>query len=138
MNFVVIITDDDPVTIFLHSKVVAHSELSNDPLRFSSGQETLDYLNKHHEDGKTYLILLDINMPGMNGWQLLDAISQQSYSDRIYTLMVSSSIDLIDHKRAIAHKQVIGYLEKPITEKAIREIRKSAAFEEILKNLSLN
>jgi CheY-like chemotaxis protein len=138
MSIVVIITDDDPVTIFLHSKIVKFSELSNDPLRFSSGQETLDYLDKHHEDGKPYLILLDINMPGMNGWQLLDAINQQSYSDRIYTLMVSSSIDIIDHKRAAAHKQVIGFLEKPITEKAIREIQKSAVFGEILKNLSLH
>lgn len=129
MSFTVIITDDDPVTLFLHQTIVKKSELSTEQESFSSGQETLDYLDGHCEDGKPYLILLDINMPLMTGWELLDVINTKPYSDQIYAVMVTSSIDRADHKKAKAYKQIIGYLEKPI------QINRLQAFQTFFKDI---
>ena len=116
----VIIVDDDPAFVFLHQLLVKQSELSADPLVFFNGQEALDHLDSvDHRNGQS-LLLLDINMPTMNGWDLLEAINARSYAEHVFAIIVSSSIDTNDHKKAKTYKQVMGYLEKPIRVKELR------------------
>jgi CheY-like chemotaxis protein len=61
-------------------------------------------------------------MPRMNGWDLLEAINVRSYAEHVSAIIVSSSIDTNDRKKAKTYKQVIGYLEKPIQAKDLRDI----------------
>ena len=133
MSLTVIITDDDPVALFLQSIIVRECGLGEDLLNFNTGRETLDYLRDHYEDGNAYFILLDINMPEMNGWQLLDAITRERFADNIYVAMVSSSIDTSDRKTAKRYKQVVGYFEKPIDNNVMKDFFQSAFFKEIVR-----
>jgi len=119
----VIIVDDDPVVVFLHQFLVKQSELSTDPLAFHNGQEALDHLDSLDHQNRRSLLLLDINMPTMNGWDLLEAINARSYADHISAIIVSSSIDINDHKKAKTYKQVKGYLEKPIRVKELHDLK---------------
>lgn len=73
MAFNVLISDDDPVTLFLHQVMVKKSELSAYPLSFSSGGQT--------------------NMPEVTGWQLPDTIQIEPDADRICLVMALSSIE---------------------------------------------
>ena len=114
INFKVIVIDDDPITVWLHQFIVRQSELSKDPLAFLSGQQALDYLDACDHGDKPFLLLLDINMPSMNGWEVVESIASRIYWENVFVVVVSSSIDSSDRKRANVYKQVIDYLEKPI------------------------
>jgi CheY-like chemotaxis protein len=133
MSLTVIITDDDPVALFLQSIVVRKCGLREELLNFNSGKDTLEYLRCHFGDGKAYVILLDINMPDMNGWQLLDAIAGERFADNVYVVMVSSSIDISDRRTAKGYKQVVGYFEKPIDKNVLKDFFRSVFFGEIVK-----
>jgi hypothetical protein len=49
MNLTVILTDDDPVELFIHKKALQRSQFAFDPLCFSGGRQTLDFLNGHQK-----------------------------------------------------------------------------------------
>jgi CheY-like chemotaxis protein len=133
MSLSIIIIDDDPVSVFLHKVVVIKGELSADPQTFFGGQEALDYLDARDRRPSVYLLLLDINMPVMSGWDFLDAIRSRSYADQVYAVIVSSSIDTGDHKKAEQYKQVIGYLEKPINVRMLQDFKSSDVFQRLVK-----
>lgn len=63
------------------------------------------------------IILLDINMPIMDGWQFIElysALIEQHPTKEIKLYLLSSSIDLNDHKKAKALSAVNGFIIKPI------------------------
>lgn len=110
----VLIVDDDAIVLFMHDLVVKNSGLANETIQFSNGKEALQYLN---ENGPFhyYIILLDLNMPVMNGWQLLTALNKTSYRDRLDVTIVSSSIDPYDIRKSEMFPMVKRYLSKPLS-----------------------
>jgi CheY-like chemotaxis protein len=114
MSLHILLIDDDETSIFIHKTLVETSALSLEPLCFSNSAATLDYLDEHHRAGDRYVLLLDINMPVIDGWAFLDAIQQKPYADALSIFIVTSSIDRADRKRASEYKQVIEYFEKPL------------------------
>ena len=117
-EFTVLITDDDPVTLYMHKLCVKKSGLSQSFVGFSSANETLEYLDASHGSGVKYLILLDINMPVMSGWELLDSIIKREYGG-INVVMVSSSVNVEDYRKAESYDQVVGFIEKPLSQAKI-------------------
>jgi CheY-like chemotaxis protein len=115
MKMKVLIVDDDEVVLFLHDIMVRESGLSATPLVFNNGSKALAYLNEQTRQDEKYLMLLDINMPVMNGWQLLERLERSDMKDRIVVVMVTSSIDVNDARKARTFPLVIDYLEKPVT-----------------------
>lgn len=114
MSLKVLVVDDDEVVIFLHKMMVEDSGLSPEPISFKDGKAAIEYLNEQYKEGDFYLILLDINMPVMNGWEFLDAIQTMPFSNLTSVVMVTSSIDSIDRDKAKQYTQVIDYIEKPL------------------------
>ncbi|HYG18655.1 MAG TPA: response regulator [Ohtaekwangia sp.] len=113
MSLTVIITDDDPVAVYIQRTLLQRSKIGSTPLTFLKGRETLAYFDLHYKRGETYLILMDINMPDITGWELLDILKQRNY-DGIHVAVVSSSIDNADLEKSKNYDQVVGYFEKPI------------------------
>ena len=116
MSLKVLIIDDDEVVLYIHKVIVMNSNLSRDPMTFLNGKKTLDYLVTHYTPENQYLLLLDINMPIMNGWELLEAIKNHGFTDNISVIMATSSINQTDRELAAKYIQVIAYAEKPISE----------------------
>ncbi len=86
---------------------------------FRDGEEAMKFLETHIMD-TSYLpdvIILDINMPYMDGWQFLDAFHnmKERIGKPIDIYMVSSSMDDRDAIRARSFEEVKDYVEKPIT-----------------------
>lgn len=136
MSIQVLIVDDDQVVVFLHKTIVSRSSLSANPTTFISGRKTLEYLDTHHRSGDKFLVLLDINMPMMNGWELLEEISKKSYANDILVAMVTSSINKLDKDRVKEYPQVIEYIEKPITLEICEALAKHPSLSELLGIIS--
>ena len=83
-------------------------------MTFSNGNAALEYLETEFKDNQQYLILLDINMPVMNGWEFLDALQSMPFANNVFIIMVTSSVDTGDKTKAKKYPQIISFLEKPL------------------------
>lgn len=110
----IFIIDDDPTIIMLHRAFVSKNKWADKPRTFLNGKLVLDHLKEHDDPAKEYLFLLDINMPVMNGWQLLETLKGSPIAERVHVFMVTSSVDSNDRAMAEKFPFVLGYLEKPL------------------------
>lgn len=115
----ILLIDDDSILNFIHIKIVSSLFPDVPIIIFKNGKEALNYVKKN--SNSSYLIFLDINMPEMNGWEFLEAISsiEQITSQ---THILTSSIDKIDQVKASQNKAVVSYLIKPLTKESLKEI----------------
>jgi CheY-like chemotaxis protein len=84
---------------------------------FANAADALTSLEKERPD----LIFLDINMPGMDGWEFLEAFPP-SMEGKTEIYMVSSSIDPEDASKAAQHSKVSRFLEKPLGKKQLESV----------------
>ncbi len=123
MSFETLIVDDDALIVFIHKKLVAKNGFPSEPKTFLNGQTALDYLLSESSSDSQYLVLLDINMPVMTGWELLDKIQNQPIAQRVKVAMVTSSVDRSDKVKAEAYPQVVSFLEKPVTNDMLQTLK---------------
>ncbi len=114
MSLNVLIVDDDKMITLLHRVIAVRSNLCENPLTFSNGKDAFEFLENDFTEDKHYLILLDINMPVMNGWEFLDAIQPMPFAHNVSVVMLTSSVDTGDKNRAAQYPQIITFMEKPL------------------------
>ncbi|HQR93029.1 MAG: hypothetical protein B7Y15_03825 [Bacteroidetes bacterium 24-39-8] len=108
----IVLVDDDALTNMLNRKVI-HSINPSMPVEvFLDIDDALEFLKEKDKEGGC-LILLDINFPGKNGWDFLDAYQQFEKPSKI--IMLSSSIDTSDQRKAKSHPLVLDYVTKPLS-----------------------
>lgn len=128
LNFILV--DDDAIQLFLNKKILndkfSHSQIKS----FSMPEAALDYINSMNEGNfENQIILLDLNMPAMTGWEVLDHLKQKYGNNlpcnaRIYIL---SSSDLPeDIKKSATYGMVAGFYSKPLDEDKIDKIMESS------------
>ncbi|MCG2418916.1 response regulator [Aequorivita sp. F47161] len=122
----VLLIDDSESDNFYHARKIKKMGISDNIHICYSAEEALDYL-KSELDGKhpqPTLIFLDINMPGMNGWEFLKAYEalEVSQQGEIVLTMLSNSIDERDKSKAHEFKCVKGFYNKPLDETYLKNI----------------
>ena len=124
MEFDLLIIDDDDLFLFLSKREVIKNKIHSAPLLFQLATKALNWLDEHSTNSnKDVVIFLDINMPEMDGWGFLDVLIEKKYLFPIKVVIVSSSTDPKDFMKAKEYKQVITYLEKPITSTSLEKIK---------------
>lgn len=122
MKMDVVIVDDDAVVLFLHKILIDktfHSGCSHD---FDNAEKALDFILQRKICRQPLLVLLDINMPGMTGWHFLEELQEKASAENIFVVMITSSINSSDRKKAEQFPVVIEYLEKPLSRKACMQL----------------
>ncbi len=117
------IIDDDEIYQMIIKKLIERSEVFDEASYYKCVLEVFQNL----ENSVTCLpdvILLDINMPQMDGWQFMERL-RELYPDlilRTKIYIVSSSIAYPDKERAEEYPEVSGFLSKPLSVKVIKKI----------------
>jgi CheY-like chemotaxis protein len=106
--------DDDNITNMLNRYFLEEHYPSLEIRSFIYASEALEEL-KQGGDNPNF-ILLDINMPGMNGWEFLDGLQQSEISSSKLPIiyMLSSSLDPEDEAKARKSALVKGFISKPL------------------------
>ncbi|QXP79968.1 MULTISPECIES: response regulator [Winogradskyella] len=118
------IIDDDPIFIFGAKRMMQLSNFCNSFMVFKNGQEAINNLKPimNSDEAIPNVILLDINMPIMDGWQFLDEFVKIESHKSITIYIVSSSIDPVDLNRAKRYDNIKNYIIKPISFKKLESI----------------
>lgn len=110
-----IIIDDDQIVSFLQHKIVNKTGLDPDPQIFGNPEDALHFLQSAVSEDQHYLILLDINMPFMSGWDFLKKLKDIPNNEFCHVVMVTSSIDRKDKRAAAEDPHVVDFIEKPVS-----------------------
>ena len=111
-----IIIEDNLIDQFVTKKLLKKG-LDISPLYIANnGKEGLDWLIKHYEN-QSLVILLDIQMPIMNGFEFLDEFAKlkEVVKDKIEIFVVSSTLDNDEIRKAKENKYVSDFWNKPLT-----------------------
>ncbi len=122
-DFHVLIVDDDKMIQLLQKAVIMRNNFHPRPEFASNGQEALDILLANDNKDSTYLVLLDINMPVMTGWEFLDGLKQLNLKATIQVVIKTSSVDMQDKIRASSYPVVVDYMSKPIGVEQINQLK---------------
>ena len=122
----VMLIDDDRATNFLNQIILKESGVIKLPEIFINGNDSLSALSQRMVQNETLpdLILLDLNMPGMDGWEFLTLYHKQivNYNGRQPIIIIlSTSQNPSDLKKAAESPHVSHYLEKPLIPEKIND-----------------
>lgn len=114
------LVDDDEDDNFFHEKEITDNDLARTVIVQDSARKALDYL-KAKTDPLTDLIFLDINMPGMTGWEFLNeyGLLEQELKGRAVIVMLSTSANPKDIEKAKTWNFVSDYVTKPLTKERL-------------------
>ncbi len=134
----ILVVDDNESDRLLAKFAIEDSGLTDDIYFSNDGKEAIDFIGDYDKNKDLFnhkypptLILLDINMPAMNGFEFLESYEKHNKDERynsVVILMLTSSHSEADKKRASQFDTVKGFLTKPIDEENLKE-----AFERIME-----
>ena len=114
-----LLIDDDEIICIVHPAIIRQALPDSQVTVIKSSTEALEYLKVLVATNEPVpdVIFLDINLPQMNGFELLEKLSEEdiNYLKNSKIYMLSSSIDQRDMDRVEANKMVTGFVGKPLS-----------------------
>ncbi len=121
-----LLVDDDATTNFTNQLLLEDMEVTEKVLVAHNGKEALEVIKRTcREDGCPQLILLDINMPVMNGFEFLEAYEKLETAEKrsVVIVMLTTSMNPLDMDR-LKRVPAKDMLNKPLTEEMVRNLLK--------------
>ncbi|SEJ81689.1 Response regulator receiver domain-containing protein [Dyadobacter sp. SG02] len=122
-----IIVDDSVFDQFTQEKLLLKSGLTDTVRTFSSAQQAIDHLRDQDVNIPETVILLDLQMPGLNGFEFTEqyGVLPEAVRKRIRLFMISSTVDISDIEQAEANPHIIQLLSKPLEIPLLKELLKA-------------
>lgn len=126
LNSVLLIDDDEPTNIFTRI-ILEDAGCTNHIHTVPSGHEALNYLsgdNGLSPQIRPDLILLDINMPAMNGWEFLDEYTKlpRDCQSKALVIMLTTSLNPDDKDMARQRPEITCFENKPLSKEKIQRL----------------
>ena len=123
----VFVVDDDKIFHFIIKKLLVSNNINVEPEFFENGLLAIEGIKSKldNEENPPDLILLDINMPILDGWQFLEEFKllKDKIKKEIAIYIISSSDNTVDRNRANDFKDdITDYYLKPITIDGLKSI----------------
>ncbi|WP_298494142.1 response regulator [uncultured Algibacter sp.] len=133
MKVNIMLIDNNVIDLFVSQKNIEKLEIDSSIKTFNNGFSAISFLEKINTENNQQsmfipdFILLDINMPKMNGFQFLSAFKKLDISKerniKIFMLSASNNIKFIENAKS--ERFCSGYIEKPINVKKLNNMFKS-------------
>ena len=120
--------DDDPIYKMFMKRVIEMNNLvpKINVTSFDDGDQAYNFINKNKQNPEELpdVILLDINMPVMDGFQFIEEYSKikPKINKKITVFMVTSSIDPSDMERSKKFSEISDYIAKPVPLEKLKHI----------------
>lgn len=119
----IVIIEDDQIDAMTFQRALKDIGVKNKIEHFENGEIALEYL-KDANNQRPCIILLDLNMPRMNGIEFLKLIKQNYRLKSIPVVVVTTSTDHRDRSESF-EQSVAGYMVKPVDYGAFVEMMKT-------------
>ncbi|WP_158860309.1 response regulator [Lunatibacter salilacus] len=128
----IILVDDDPIVILLQKKLMEKVGMIDEVESFNSGEEALSFLVNQKAD-EDYLMFLDINMPGLSGWQVLDKLKESKLDENISVIIITSSIEQAEREKSKYYGQIIDFWIKPFNLQSFNRLKEDKITQKFFK-----
>jgi len=122
----VLLIDDNNVVNFISRTTMEDCVFAEHIAEYTSGKKALKYLERLADNKEMIpdLIFLDIKMQLMDGFEFLDQFEllPEPVKEKSKIVMLTSSLLEDDKKRALAHRNVIEFLNKPVTRSKLHSL----------------
>ena len=120
----VLLVEDDDVDAMTVKRALKELNVTNPLVHTVNGEEALEYLRSHQNNGKPCLVLLDLNMPKMNGIEFLKVVKENGELKSIPVVVLTTSREQQDKIESFK-LGVAGYILKSIDYNEFVEIIKA-------------
>lgn len=114
----IVIADDSNIILNFLEKILNQNEF--EILKAKDGSEAISYLSSNY----IYAILLDLNMPGMNGFEVLNYLKENKFMDEIPVIIITGD-DTEETINKTFTYPILDVLNKPFNDKNIERILES-------------
>lgn len=122
----ILLIDDNPDDNFFHEREILKSNTGTTVITRESARDALEYLKTKESNDYCHpdLIFLDINMPGMNGWEFLEAYDKldKEIQSRAIIIMLTTSDYFADVTKSKTWDFVSDFITKPLTKEMMKDI----------------
>ncbi len=122
----ILLVEDDPITTILTKKVITACNADTELVCTKNGQEALDYLSAQNAGTLILpdIILLDLNMPVLDGWGFLDNFRKHinTYTKKVALYICTSSTAPRDIMKAREYQFVKDFITKPLNQQKITDM----------------
>ncbi|MBU2946631.1 response regulator [Zobellia uliginosa] len=123
----ILLVDDDEINNILHSVFINKLDLDIEVNTVVNGQEAIDFILSEKEDELVLpcMVMLDLKMPVMNGWEFMKAYEDlvpKELKDQITIVLVTTSDDQEDRDKAMINEFVDDFSQKPLSDETFKQL----------------
>jgi CheY-like chemotaxis protein len=122
-NKPILLVEDDQVDMMTVIRALKEIHVTNQVVHLENGEDALNYLRDGNSE-KPCIILLDLNMPVMNGIEFLKAVKDDEQLRRIPVLVLTTSVEQQDRLSSF-NFNVAGYVSKPVDYRQFVEVMRT-------------